>query len=123
MKGFFANLSLNIELILRNENISQYEFFISKKKSCPLSAESYAGCFVPQQKQDGGTGLGQAMYTMHVKHLLKSNCGPVPGSGCQGHAKLITSHECLPFLLLVSQHPAKMKGTWIINSTAKFSHS
>lgn len=47
---------------------------------------------------------------MRVKHLLKFYCGPVPGSGHQGHAKLTLFHECLPFLLLVSTKCSKDEG-------------
>lgn len=46
----------------------------------------------------------------HAKNRLKFYCGPIPGSGCQGQAKFVSSHKCLPFLPLVPQDTAKDKG-------------
>lgn len=36
--------------------------------------------------------LGADPYAENVNYLLKFYCGPVLGSGCQGQAKLISSH-------------------------------
>lgn len=73
----------------------------------PLCAEGSAERRTMRRKREGGVGLVQATRATHVKHLLKSYCGPGPGPGSQGQAKLIPSLESLPLLPLVPRDAAK----------------
>lgn len=49
----------------------------------PLCAEGSAERRTVQRIREGGVGLVQATRATHVKHLLKSSCGPGPGPGSQ----------------------------------------